>query len=385
MSDWYSDDPFEDESVRPRRSRSIFAVALLLISGYFIQSTFAGNISLNSGSGVEFGQGVLQATTCDNAVTLTPQSTFANVAGAGGYNFSTLTISNLDSTLQGCAGRTLTIKGYGDSGTALTTFSIAIAPDGSYSTSNGTLSNQAAQGTSSAVTITLSATVVSSNIYRITLESGSTILTCATGGTCIVGETGPGGGIVYYVDAGSGFNCGPTFTSTCRYLEVAPYGWNTGSDPLSPWANASYQSTSVPGIVTQSSAYTDPSEIGLGYKYSAAIVAQGNNATTAAGLARAYNGGSKTDWYLPTTSELNLLCRWNRGQVQSTTSVCSGGTLNSGVGASSSGFVAEYYQSSSQGSANLNWVQQFGTVNGAGNQGGGMKSASYRVRPIRAF
>ena len=233
--------------------------------------------------------------------------------------------------------------------------------------------------------LTLTSTVASANVFKITLESASTILTCATGGSCVIGNAGPGGGIIYYVDAGGGFNCGPTFTSTCHYLEVAPYGWNTGADPLNIWANASYQSTAVPGIVSQSTALNDPTEIGLGYKYSAAIVSQGNDATTAAGLARAYRGGSRSDWYLPTTTELNLLCQWNRGIVQNATTVCTGGALNSGTGASGSGLLAEYYQSSSQGSATLNWVQQFGTVNGVGNQGGGLKSASYRVRPIRAF
>jgi hypothetical protein len=385
MSDWYSDDPIEEVSARPNKSKSFFAVALLIINGYFLQSTFAGNISLSSGTGVEFGQGVLQAVACDKAVTLTPQSSFANAAGAGGYNFSTLIISNLDSSLQGCAGKTLTFKAYGDTGTALATFSIAIASDGSYSTSDGTLSSQGVQGASSSVTITLSSTVASSNIYKITLESLSTILTCATGGTCVVGDIGPGGGIIFYVDNVSGFNCGPTFTATCRYLEVAPAGWNGGSDPLSTATNTAYQSTAVPGIVSRNPVFNDPSEIGLGYQYTLAFIAQGNDGTTAPGQARAYNGGSKTDWYLPTTSELNLLCRWNRGQAQSASTVCNGGTMNSGTGASGSGFIAEYYHTSSQANSTSTWVQQFGTVNGAGNQGAGLKRATYRVRPIRAF
>jgi hypothetical protein len=274
---------------------------------------------------------------------------------------------------------------YGDTGASLSTFAIVIATDGSYSSASGTLSNQGAQGSSSSVTLTLSASIFSASIYKITIEASSTILTCATGGTCVVGDIGPGGGIIFYVDNGSGFNCGPTFTSTCHYLEVAQAGWNGGSDPLSAWANTAYQSTLVPGIVSRNPAYTDPSEIGLGYQYSLAAIVQGNDATTAVGQARAYNGGSKSDWYLPTTSELNLLCRWNHGQVQSTTIVCNGGTINSGTGASGSGFLSEYYQSSSQGLATLVWEQQFGTVNGVGNQGGGNKSATYRVRPIRAF
>ena len=57
-----------------------------------------------------------------------------------------------------------------------------------------------------------------------------TALTCATGGSCIVGDTGPGGGKVFYVRADGG-----TFTSTgsdcgtaCKYLEAAPTDQSAG-------------------------------------------------------------------------------------------------------------------------------------------------------------
>jgi len=62
-----------------------------------------------------------------------------------------------------------------------------------------------------------------------------------------------------------------------------------------------------PSITNDSLAYNNASGIGLGYKNSLAIVAQGNDTTTAAGAARAYSGGSQSDWYLPSTAELNLL------------------------------------------------------------------------------
>ena len=40
-------------------------------------------------------------------------------------------------------------------------------------------------------------------------------LTCAQGGTCAVGDTGPGGGLVFYVRASGTFACGASLLSTC--------------------------------------------------------------------------------------------------------------------------------------------------------------------------
>jgi hypothetical protein len=70
-------------------------------------------------------------------------------------------------------------------------------------------------------------------------------LSCAQGGSCAVGDTGPGGGVVFYVD-----NSG-------KYLEAAPAdlaGWPTWNDAVE--------------------------------------------------AARSYQGGGKSDWRLPTQDEL---------------------------------------------------------------------------------
>jgi hypothetical protein len=211
-----------------------------------------------------------------------------------------------------------------------------------------------------------------------------------------VGDTGPGGGIVYYVD-NAGFSCGASYTPTgsptgglCKYLEVAPSGWSGGgTDPLTVWAATANQRTDVTDITNESSAYNNALGIGLGYKNSDLIVVQNGiyNAATnnyAAGAARAYAGGSKNDWYLPTTAELNLLCQWNRGVTQDVTTGCSGGSLNGGSGgASGSGFAASYYWSSSERSSDNAWQTNF-----IGFQDSYEKSVIAHpdhVRPIRAF
>ena len=210
-------------------------------------------------------------------------------------------------------------------------------------------------------------------------------LTCATGGVCVVGDTGPGGGAVFYVQAAGGtFPCGATLTSTCRYLEAAPANWltDTTGDPFRSWAT-----DTDPGVGTgnQATAVTGArgTEIGSGYKNSLAVVAQTGNLadTSAAVLARAYQGNSKTDWYLPSKDELNQMCKWQRGQLWvSDATICNNtGTLNSGRGAS--GFIANDYWSSSEFGASAAWYQDFNF----GDQRDLFKSSPLYVRPVRAF
>lgn len=219
--------------------------------------------------------------------------------------------------------------------------------------------------------------------------------TCAAGGSCLVGDTGPGGGIVYYVD-NTGFSCGADFTSTgsptsglCKYLEVALNGWDNGgaaaSDPAKPWAPGDYTSGNaaldVGDIINDTSTPRNNADaIGLGLKNSIAIVAQGNDTTTAAGAARAYAGGSKSDWYLPTTAELNLLCQWGLGVTQAVATPCTGGSLNTGTGVSG-GFMADLYWSSSEADYRQVHRQFFGN----GFQSSLWKFNAHRVRPVRAF
>ena len=193
---WYSDD-FEITPPK-RRKIGVFAVAtLMLVSGIFLKTTLAANINLVTGGPIEFGQGLLAATACDDAITLTPQTSFNNGSGSTGlFKLAGVVLSNLNTTAQGCAGRTLTMNAYGQTGSSLITFALAIASDGTFTSSSGTISNQGSQGANSSVSLTLSSNTAATGVYKISIESRSTILTCATGGSCAVGNTGPGGGII---------------------------------------------------------------------------------------------------------------------------------------------------------------------------------------------
>lgn len=211
-------------------------------------------------------------------------------------------------------------------------------------------------------------------------------LTCANGGTCVVGDTGPGGGTVFYV-ATTPFACGPTRSATCKYLEAAPSGWNIGSDPdvtLAQMTPIDYTQTAVGSSGSLETATA--TAIGWGYRNTRAIVLQGNTdtATSAAALADSYSvrvsGVIYDDWFLPSKDELNQMCKWVRGIAWiSDATVCTGGTINTGAGAV--GFFDRLYWSSSEVSDGSMWAQNFI----GGFQSNFSKDDSYWVRPIRAF
>ena len=212
-------------------------------------------------------------------------------------------------------------------------------------------------------------------------------LTCATGGTCVVGDRGPGGGRVFYV-ATTPFACGPTRAATCKYLEAAPSGWNLGTDPLGTWSKVSESETAVNNPTSPETATA--TAIGWGYRNTRAIILQGNTdtATSAAALADAHtvtvSGVLIDDWYLPSADELNQMCKWQKGITGSAlttlTTLCAGGTSNSGIGAA--GFVGNTYWSSSEAGTNVAWYQYFNIVD---DQLLSYKSADHSIRPIRAF
>ena len=232
-------------------------------------------------------------------------------------------------------------------------------------------------------------------VVKVTAEDGTTVLYYKIDVTVsyAVGDTGPGGGIVFYYLA-AGFNCGPNYTETgsptlakCKYLEVAPSSWGSTNDRTAmPWANVT---TDIAGIPNEAGSSNNSFDlIGLGYKYSEYIVAQNgspyNSSTNryAAGNARAYTGGGLNDWYLPSSAEQNTLCQWNRGITQSFTTMCgSSGTVNSSTfGAEASGFTNTLLYWASSENNDLGKVMNWGV-----NQAGHSKTSGAYVRPIRAF
>jgi hypothetical protein len=183
----------------------------------------------------------------------------------------------------------------------------------------------------------------------------ATLLTCADGGVCAVGDTGPGGGKVFYVQASGMFACGATLASTCKYLEAAP------TSGTAAWTDATYEWSGITnvaiGVAAQGTA------IGTGYKNTQAMVTQSSTAGRAGTVTRAYRGpNSLSDWYLPSKDEMI--------QMHANKSVIGG-------------FSNEFYWGSSEYDRNGVWVKAVGS--GSGAQSLGWKDSPFYVRPVRAF
>jgi hypothetical protein len=178
-------------------------------------------------------------------------------------------------------------------------------------------------------------------------------LTCAQGGTCAIGDTGPGGGIVFIVQT-------PTAAAPWRYMEAAPNTWNGGSaDPNIRWC--SNASNYVPNLITGDTTTVQTSNaIGAGHLNTRKMLR--GCTYGAANAAAAYNGGGKSDWHLPSKDELNELY-----------------LRRATVGA----FLADGYWPSSEDPfvPSRAWFQMFTN----GGQGVTGKSGALGVRPVRAF
>ena len=66
MDDYYDDDPLEEVQslVRSKKVKIFAGLAFLAASAFFLRSTFAANISINSTLVTEFGQGFTALSSC---------------------------------------------------------------------------------------------------------------------------------------------------------------------------------------------------------------------------------------------------------------------------------------------------------------------------------
>jgi hypothetical protein len=160
---------------------------------------------------------------------------------------------------------------------------------------------------------------------------------------CKIGMTGPGGGIIFFVDYNDqyqGFN----------YLEVAPQS-----------CAGQLRWSSTNGLATNSSWAVRA--VGAGQANTTAIKAlfsSDTSANNAAYFASSCSAGGKSDWFLGSIGEMKLMY----DNLQ-------------GIG----DFVNAIHWSSTEVSADTAYEQRFNN----GTQDASNKSSIYRVRPVRAF
>ena len=163
--------------------------------------------------------------------------------------------------------------------------------------------------------------------------------------TYAIGDTGPGGGLVFLISGGLTY-------------EMAPKAWGAN------------ETTGIQWCSDQSNSVTTGTAVGDGSANTTAMLTNASPfvacTASAANAVRAYPGGGFTDWFLPSQDELNEM--WLYSQVV-------------GFNTATYGFASDYYWSSSQFVANFAWVQGLDD----GSQIGGNKRLPLRVRPVRAF
>ena len=108
-------------------------------------------------------------------------------------------------------------------------------------------------------------------------------------------------------------------------------------------------------------------------------------ATYAAGFAWAFTNNGKTDWHLPSLTELKQMCKWQRGIAwTSDATVCADTpALNSGVGAGAMGFTRNYYYSSSEKSGRIDLA--WSLFMGVSADNDAPKTSAFLFRIVRAF
>ena len=183
---------------------------------------------------------------------------------------------------------------------------------------------------------------------------------------CEIGDTGPGGGIIFYVESNpEGFaSAAPECTAGCKYLEAAiTSGYNSWTD-LGPEDEGFNWSGN-----TSDHAYITDIEVGAGYKNTLDMIGiEGGGTTGAASAARGYQGGGKNDWYLPSIAELEQLHLSNVANIN--------GAYWSSSEAPCSIEISNDCGSKAQGT---------GGSDGSFESGEILKADPYMVRPIRAF
>lgn len=133
------------------------------------------------------------------------------------------------------------------------------------------------------------------------VEASEPAVSCADGGVCAFGDTGPGGGVVFYVATAPFSAPGTACGDACMYLETPTF------DVAAPilWCSG-------PGAATGFSVDAMGTAIGSGWLNTQAMLGTTNSppaeiCTSGAAQAASTPVGGLSDWYLPSTDEMSTL------------------------------------------------------------------------------
>ena len=233
-------------------------------------------------------------------------------------------------------------------------------------------------------------------VFSVSVAPKAAAATCAQGGACVVGDRGPGGGIIFYVASANFSSPGSVCNNSCKYLEVAPSTWQSAGasvadDPSYAFSSSGAATGQDKTTISSESGRTGLNEtlnwkIGQGFFNTSVMKVSGATSQPQAAVLAYAGNVSAGEWFLPSANELNELCKYARGQATGVpTVVCSSsGTLKTTAiaGSDLGGFVGDFYWSSSEYSQTVSDAMnlRFST----GGFGPYTKSYPMRVRPIRA-
>ena len=379
------------------------------MTGYSVTSTggpiSSYSISPSAPTGTSFstttGRLTGTPTTIQAATLYTVTATGANGTGTATFTL-TVTLGAPGAPLQptaviGNAQVTVTVAA-GTGGTP-SSYTVSASPQVSGVTRTCTVTGSSGScivtGLTNGVAYTFSATATNATGTSATSSASASAtpdVPCAEGGSCTAGvDTGPGGGPVFYYSATAFTSTGSACGTDCHYLEAAPVGWIVSSTPANqvnctevtgnngtagtatadPQCSWSGNTTTLIGSAAQGTA------IGTGHSNTTAIIGNDSTAGRAATVARAYQGGGYTDWFLPSKTELNEMCKYAKGETLGNTSVrCQSGSRRTGW--------ESIYWSSSEYTPDIKaWNQTFGT--GVQTPKAKTETRGFYIRPVRAF
>ena len=344
------------------KKKRILSSAVIVLMGIvlILNMVNAANINLNANSKVEYGQGVVLATTCDTFLTL--KITREIDSASGNFYAKDLTIGDISTQLHSKR-VSITLNDASESKISSSNLYFDVSSTGIVFTSPhattssinylAVSSSGANEVGTSSITFTNirkqdSSRILADEITRVLIETSGNggctapVLSCSNGGTCAVGETGPGGGTVIYVSATPITLQGQGRTVT--RIEMAPNGWGGATYPTDPNLQMcqpyNFGGPLFTGTIYQGwSGYSNvvlPTGLGYGLDNTNKLLSYNTSGVScalsnqAASVARNYSGGGLSDWFLPSRDELNIVCRYANTLDTSSSSICTTGTVREG-------------------------------------------------------